>query len=256
MSTVKPSSSTRPKPEASSLRAATSRPVTIISTTYASTNTTLNPVAATIVDFFNNLLDQILCEPVFSRAVPRWAVYTIFAAGVLLILLCCLCVCIKCCCRGNKKKRQQKKDEKISMKGVNGKTTTALVQPDVGDVDYGSTRKYRGKLLYSLEYNAATSELMVGIKQADSLKAMDLGKSSDPYVKVYIVPDKIKTCETKVFKNTLNPGFNEQFNFQISKASLLKSTVVMQVFDFNRFTKHNIIGELRVQLGNASTGTT
>ncbi|KAK2813268.1 hypothetical protein Q5P01_000855 [Channa striata] len=242
MSTVKPSSSTRPKPEASSLRAATSRPVTIISTTYASTNTTLNPVAATIVDFFNNLLDQI--------PLPRWAIYTIFAAGVLLILLCCLCVCIKCCCRGNKKKRQQKKDEKISMKGVNGKTTTALVQPDVGDVDYGSTRKYRGKLLYSLEYNAATSELMVGIKQADSLKAMDLGKSSDPYVKVYIVPDKIKTCETKVFKNTLNPGFNEQFNFQISKASLLKSTVVMQVFDFNRFTKHNIIGELRVQLGN------
>lgn len=24
----------------------------------------------------------------------------------------------------------------------------------------------------------------------------------------------------------------------------------MQVFDFNRFSKHNIIGELRVQLGN------
>lgn len=38
--------------------------------------------------------------------------------------------------------------------------------------------------------------------------------------------------------------------FQISKATLLKSTAVMQVFDFNRFSKHNIIGELRVQLGN------
>lgn len=37
---------------------------------------------------------------------------------------------------------------------------------------------------------------------------------------------------------------------QISKSSLLKSTVVMQVFDFNRFSKHNIIGELRLLLCN------
>lgn len=35
---------------------------------------------------------------------------------------------------------------------------------------------------------------------------------------------------------------------QISKSSLLKSTVVMKVFDFNRFAKHDIIGELRFQL--------
>lgn len=35
---------------------------------------------------------------------------------------------------------------------------------------------------------------------------------------------------------------------QISKSSLQNSTVVMQVFDFNRFHKHNIIGELRLQL--------
>lgn len=37
---------------------------------------------------------------------------------------------------------------------------------------------------------------------------------------------------------------------QISKSSLLKSTAVMQVFDFNRFQKHNIIGELRLQLSD------
>lgn len=57
--------------------------------------------------------------------------------------------------------------------------------------------------------------MMVGVKQANGLKAMDLGGSSDPYVKVYIIPDKNKTCETKVFKNTLNPVFNEQFNFPV-----------------------------------------
>ncbi|GLD73592.1 synaptotagmin-1-like protein [Lates japonicus] len=226
----------------SNVSASVAPPVTIISTTFTPTNSTVDPVAAAITNFFNDLLNKI--------PLPRWAVYAIFAVGGLLIIICCLCICIKCCCKGKKKNKKQKKNEAINLKGVNGKTTTALVQPDVTDVDYGSTKKQRGKLLYSLDYNAALSELTVGIKQADSLKAMDLGGSSDPYVKVYICPEKSKTCETKVFRNTLNPVFNEQFNFQISKSTLLKSTVVMKVYDFNRFSKHEIIGEFRVQLCN------
>ncbi|XP_069570615.1 synaptotagmin VIII isoform X1 [Brachyistius frenatus] len=212
----------------------TVHPFTITSTS-APTNTTVNPAAK----FFGDLLDRI--------HLPRWVIYAIFTAGGLLILICCLCICIKCCCKG-KKKRQKNQDEQINLKGLNGKTTTALVQPDVSDDDYGSTKQLRGKMLYSLDYNANLSELTVGIKQANSLKAMDLGGSSDPYVKVYICPDKSKTCETKVFRNTLNPVFNEQFSFQLSKSSLLKSIVVMKVFDFNRFSRHEIIGELRVQL--------
>ncbi|XP_019934296.1 synaptotagmin VIII isoform X2 [Paralichthys olivaceus] len=215
-------------------------PATIIPTNNTYTNTTIDPAAAAAEDFINDVLDKI--------PLPRWAIYTIAASGALLILICCLCICVKCCCKD--KKKRNRKDDKIKMLGVNGTTTTALVQPDVGDVEYGSTKQQRGKLLYSLEYNAALSELTVGIKQANGLKAMDVGGSSDPYIKVYICPEKSKTCETKVFKNTLNPVFNEQFNFQISKSSLLKSTVVMKVFDFNRFTKHNIIGEVSVELCN------
>ncbi|XP_029993509.1 synaptotagmin VIII isoform X4 [Sphaeramia orbicularis] len=219
----------------------TIHPFTNLTTTFHPyTNTTVNPIVSAITGFFNNLLDHI--------PLPRWAIYTIFACGGLLILLILLCICIKCCCRGKKKK--QKKDEQIGLKGVNGNTTTALIQPDAADMNYGSAKKQRGKLLYSLEYNAAQTELTVGIKQADNLKAMDLGGSSDPYVKIYICPDKTKTCETKVFRNTLKPVFNEQFTFQITKSSLLKSTVVMQVFDFNRFSKHEIIGEIRLQLGS------
>lgn len=44
---------------------------------------------------------------------------------------------------------------------------------------------------------------------------MDLGGSSDPYVKVYILPEKSKTCETKVFRHTLQPIYNEYFTFQV-----------------------------------------
>lgn len=204
------------------------------------TNATVNPFLAEIEHAMNDFLDSI--------PLPRWLTVLLFVAGGVILIIIVLCICIKCCCKG--KKKQQKKNEKINLKGVNGSSTTALVQPDVADLDYGSGKKYRGKLLYSLEYNVTQSELTVGVKQADSLKAMDLGGSSDPYVRVYICPDKNKTCETKVLKNTLKPVFNEQFTFQITKASLLESTLVLQVYDFNRFSKHNIIGEIRLQLEN------
>ncbi|XP_051548069.1 synaptotagmin-2-like [Myxocyprinus asiaticus] len=169
------------------------------------TNTHNTPTAAP--GFLPYLLDRI--------PLPRWAIYTIFAAIILVILICVLCCCIKCCCKG-KKKRKKKLDQKISMKGMTGTTTTAL--------------------------------LTVGVKEASALKAMDSGGTSDPYVKVYILPNKSKTFETKVFRKTLNPVFNEHFKYQIPQKELIESTLVMQVYDFNRFSKHDIIGEIRMNL--------
>lgn len=198
-----------------------------------------NSTTAAPPGFIEQLLNKI--------PLPRWAVYAIFAAGLLFLLVCFLCICVKCCCKGKKKRKKQ--EEQIDLKGVNGSSTTALVQPDADDLEYGSRDKHKGRILYSLEYKAETSELTVGVKEAAELKAMDVGGTSDPYVKVYILPNKSKTCETKVFRKTLQPAFNEFFKFQIPLAELNESTLVMQVFDFNRFTKHDIIGELRLQLG-------
>ena len=39
--------------------------------------------------------------------------------------------------------------------------------------------------------------------------------TSDPYVKVYVLPDKKKKFETKVYRKTLNPVFNETFIFKV-----------------------------------------
>ena len=45
---------------------------------------------------------------------------------------------------------------------------------------------------------------------------MDIGGSSDPYVKVYLLPEKNKKFETKVHRRTLDPVFNESFRFQVT----------------------------------------
>ncbi|KAI1889879.1 hypothetical protein AGOR_G00167460 [Albula goreensis] len=209
-------------------------------TTAVTPSTPFNGTTTASPGFLGQLLNKI--------PLPRWAVYTIFALVLLVLAVCILCICVKCCCKG-KKKRKKKPDQQINLKGLNGSTTTALVQPDIDDVEYGSADKPRGRLLYSLEYSGQNSELTVGVKEAAGLKAMDLGGTSDPYVKVYTLPNRAKTYETKVFRKTLHPVFNEFFKFQVTLSELSDMTLVMQVFDFNRFTKHDIIGEVRLQLG-------
>lgn len=59
-------------------------------------------------------------------------------------------------------------------------------------------------------------QLLVGILQAEGLAALDLGGSSDPYVSVYLLPDKRRRHETKVHRQTLNPHFEETFAFKVS----------------------------------------
>jgi len=53
-------------------------------------------------------------------------------------------------------------------------------------------------------------------KVEDSNGKLDMGGTSDPYVKCYIMPDKKKKFETKVHRKTLNPVFNETFVFKVT----------------------------------------
>lgn len=62
--------------------------------------------------------------------------------------------------------------------------------------------------------------------QAEELPALDMGGTSDPYVKVYLLPDKKKKFETKVHRKTLNPVFNETFIFKASIQNNLGSLLV------------------------------
>ncbi|XP_043541368.1 synaptotagmin-1-like, partial [Chiloscyllium plagiosum] len=72
-----------------------------------------------------------------------------------------------------------------------------------------------GKLQFSLDYDFQNNQLIVGIIQAAELPALDMGGTSDPYVKVFLLPDKKKKYETKVHRKTLNPVFNESFIFKV-----------------------------------------
>lgn len=69
-----------------------------------------------------------------------------------------------------------------------------------------------------LTYTFFVFQIQVGVIQATELPALDIGGTSDPYVKIFFLPDKKKKYETKVHRKTLNPIFNETFTFKVKQA--------------------------------------
>ena len=57
---------------------------------------------------------------------------------------------------------------------------------------------------------------------------------SDPYCKLFLMPDKKKKFETKVHRKTLNPVFNETFTFKVSWC-IFDSFRRYQCFSFFRY---------------------
>ncbi|NXU87959.1 SYT1 protein, partial [Xiphorhynchus elegans] len=205
--------------------------------------TTASPHASITTTAWPGFLDSWL-----SRIpLPKWALISVAVAVAILLVLFLICI-IRCCCG----KKKPKKKERINVCGISNSTTASLVQPEMEDLERGVEQMRRGKLQYSLEYNFRTQELKVGVKQAVDLKAMDSGGTSDPYVIVYLTSDMKKRYETKVYRKTLNPIFNESFTFQVPQAEVPESTLVMQIYDFNRFAKHDIIGEVRLPLASVN----
>ena len=64
---------------------------------------------------------------------------------------------------------------------------------------------------------------------------------------VFLIPETkgLKKFETKVHRKTLNPFFNETFQFKnLPYADTFDKTLMFTIFDYDRFSKHDRIGEV------------
>ena len=70
---------------------------------------------------------------------------------------------------------------------------------------------------YLLTLDECRFQLSVSVIEAIDLPGMDMSGTSDPYVKVYLLPEKKPKFETRVHRKTLNPIFNETFVFKVCR---------------------------------------
>ncbi|XP_041970820.1 synaptotagmin-like protein 2 [Aricia agestis] len=111
----------------------------------------------------------------------------------------------------------------------------------------------RGEVQFSLLYNYRLGALEVGVRGCRDLAPVDVKRNrSDPYVKVYLLPDKSKSGKrkTKVKKNTLSPVFDETLSFVQPLSSVSARTLWLSVWHADMFGRNDFLGEVRLPLAD------
>uniref|UniRef100_A0A667XHP3 Synaptotagmin XIa n=1 Tax=Myripristis murdjan TaxID=586833 RepID=A0A667XHP3_9TELE len=114
-----------------------------------------------------------------------------------------------------------------------------------------------GTLVLAVDYNFPKKALVVTIVGAHGLPVMDeLAGSSDPYVKMIILPEKKHRVKTRVLRKTLEPLFDETFTFYgIDYGSLPNLILYFLVLSFDRYAHDDVIGEVSVPLAGVDPRT-
>uniref|UniRef100_H2LGN2 Synaptotagmin IV n=1 Tax=Oryzias latipes TaxID=8090 RepID=H2LGN2_ORYLA len=107
-----------------------------------------------------------------------------------------------------------------------------------------------GTLHFSLEYQQEKKAFIVHIKEANGLSPTDeQSLTSDPYIKLTLLPEKKHRVKTRVLRKTLDPSFDETFSFYgISLSRVTELSLHFMVLSFDRFSRDEVIGETLVPL--------
>lgn len=103
-----------------------------------------------------------------------------------------------------------------------------------------------GQLVFKLRYQCDQNALVVTVVKCKGLPARGQGNvTSDPYVKLQLLPDKQDRVKTRVLRNTRDPIYDEDFTFfGISQSQLQKISLHFVVLSFDRYSRDDMIGEV------------
>lgn len=136
--------------------------------------------------------------------------------------------------------------------GVARSDSMASVYSGAGEGRYG-TVPIRGEVEFGLQYNYKAAQFEINIKHCRDLAAADPKRNrSDPYVKVYLLPDKSKAGKrkTRVKKHTMNPIFDEVLKYSLPLEELNSRTLWLSVWHSDMFGRNNFLGEVQLPLEN------
>ncbi|XP_016411426.1 synaptotagmin-like protein 1 [Sinocyclocheilus rhinocerous] len=127
---------------------------------------------------------------------------------------------------------------------MNGSLMSLYSVGDFGDVVVS------GRIQFLLQYDVKKEELHVHIIRCQEL-ASACKNRSDPYVKVYLLPDNTSRSKKKtaVTRKTLNPVYDETMKYKVRKLDLQARVLSMSVWHMERMRRNLFLGEVEVRLG-------
>uniref|UniRef100_A0A672VAF7 Synaptotagmin-like protein 4 n=1 Tax=Strigops habroptila TaxID=2489341 RepID=A0A672VAF7_STRHB len=134
--------------------------------------------------------------------------------------------------------------------GTSSSTLGSMVSIYSEAGDFGSVT-VTGGISFSLSYEQKTQTLFIHVKECRQLAYGDEGKKrSNPYVKIYLLPDKSRQGKRKttIKRNTINPLYNELLKYEIHRSLLPERTLQFSVWHHDRFGRNTFLGEVEVPL--------
>ena len=108
------------------------------------------------------------------------------------------------------------------------------------------------QLHFSLYYDIQRRTLTIHLIEATNLVNKDRRSSFDPFVILFLLPNKEEIFESKIQKKTLNPVFNEVFEFTgLLPNEIRRQTLVLRLIDKDSNSSSNDIGTVVLHLEEA-----
>ncbi|XP_051727123.1 protein piccolo isoform X2 [Ctenopharyngodon idella] len=112
-----------------------------------------------------------------------------------------------------------------------------------------------GEIQLQINYDRNMGNLIVHVLQARNLAPRENNGYTDPFVKVYLLPGRgaENKRRTKYIQKTQNPEWNQTVIYKnIHLEQLKKKTLEVTVWDYDRYSSNDFLGEVLIDLSNTT----
>ncbi|XP_021707737.1 synaptotagmin-6 isoform X2 [Aedes aegypti] len=106
-----------------------------------------------------------------------------------------------------------------------------------------------GRFHLRLKYDGGKEELLIHLVEAQDLSSSSESGFRDPYVRMFLDSDEEhRTLQTAVHRAETHPYFDQHFSFPLKPRNLVKSNFILQLLDYDRFSRDEVVGEIKFLL--------